>query len=98
MGQEEKPAEPVLNQGSLFCLNNDLTVSTKINGSIDISNGISWTSDHKTMYYTDSLKVNVFLYFMKSIIQIYYIVYRISCTIKSKINNNIHLNIIQNLL
>ena len=57
MGQEEKPAQPVFKQGALFCLNNDLKVSTKIADGIDISNGISWTSDHKTMYYTDSLKV-----------------------------------------
>jgi len=56
MGQEEKPAQPVFKQGALFCLNNDLKVSTKIADGIDISNGISWTSDHKTMYYTDSLK------------------------------------------
>lgn len=39
--------------GSLYCLDTDGTVSKK-ESDVTISNGIVWTSDHKTMYYIDS--------------------------------------------
>lgn len=40
-------------QGSLYRLDTDGTVK-KMLSEISVSNGIVWTSDHKTMYYTDS--------------------------------------------
>lgn len=39
--------------GSLYCLEVDGTVSKK-ESDVTISNGIVWTSDHKTMYYIDT--------------------------------------------
>lgn len=59
MGAEEKPAEPVYGQGVLYCLDKDGSVNEKLPKGIDISNGLSWTSDSTVMYYTDSLKFTV---------------------------------------
>jgi sugar lactone lactonase YvrE len=39
--------------GSLYCLERDMKVK-KMLGNITISNGIVWTSNHKTMYHIDS--------------------------------------------
>jgi len=55
MGAEEAAAVPVMGQGELFCLDVDGKVTRKA-GPVDISNGLSWTADKKTFYYTDSLK------------------------------------------
>lgn len=49
------------NQGSLYCMETDLSVSKKLD-NISISNGIAWSLDHRTMYYIDSLKYNVHAY------------------------------------
>jgi sugar lactone lactonase YvrE len=40
-------------KGSLYLLNTDYTVTKKIE-KISISNGMAWSSDHKTFYYIDS--------------------------------------------
>jgi sugar lactone lactonase YvrE len=40
-------------QGSLYCLNTDLTC-TKVLNRISTSNGIAWSLDNKIMYYIDS--------------------------------------------
>jgi sugar lactone lactonase YvrE len=48
-------------QGSLYCLDTDMTVTKKVD-DINISNGIVWTSDRKTMYYIDSPPRKVFAY------------------------------------
>ncbi|XP_054771992.1 regucalcin-like [Lytechinus pictus] len=45
-------------QGSLFCLSPDKTVREFVQ-NVDISNGMAWTNDHKTMYYIDSLTYGV---------------------------------------
>ncbi len=47
-----------INQGSLYRLDTDFTV-TKILGGIGISNGIIWSLDHTTMYYIDSTSYKV---------------------------------------
>ena len=39
--------------GSLYCLNNDLSVSKKLDG-VSISNGIVWSLDNRFMYYIDT--------------------------------------------
>jgi sugar lactone lactonase YvrE len=40
-------------QGNLYVLNTDLSVTKKI-GKISISNGLAWSTDHKTFYYIDT--------------------------------------------
>lgn len=49
--------------GSLYVLEKDLTHSKKV-GDITISNGISWSIDHKQLFYIDtpSMKVSAFDY------------------------------------
>lgn len=44
--------------GSLFSLAPDLTL-TKLLGQVDISNGMDWSLDQKTMFYIDSLSLSV---------------------------------------
>lgn len=41
------------NAGSLYVLEKDFTVNAKITG-VTCSNGITWSPDHKTLYYIDS--------------------------------------------
>ena len=45
-------------QGSLYCLDTDGTVTWKL-GRISISNGIVWSADARTMYYIDTVKNDV---------------------------------------
>lgn len=49
------------NEGSLYCLDTDYSVSKKLS-NVAISNGIIWSLDSKTMYYIDSLARNVRAY------------------------------------
>jgi len=49
------------NCGSLYRMNEDLTVSQMISG-VSISNGLAWSHDSKTMYYIDTLSYNVMSY------------------------------------
>lgn len=58
MGKEVRPAEVQRQQGSLFSVNSDLTV-TKHLGQVDISNGLDWSLDQKTFFYIDSLSLTV---------------------------------------
>jgi len=62
MGEEKEPGVPVRKQGSLYCLDTNGRCHERIKGSIDISNGLSWTSDHSIMYYCDSLKYSIDAY------------------------------------
>jgi sugar lactone lactonase YvrE len=50
-----------LDAGSLYRLDSDLSVHKMIDG-VTISNGIVWTSDHKTMYYIDTTPRTVVAY------------------------------------
>ena len=47
--------------GSLYCLDADGKVVVKETGVL-ISNGIGWSPDHRTMYYTDSLRKTIYAY------------------------------------
>lgn len=58
MGKEEQPAVVQKQQGSLFSVTSDLTV-TKHLSQVDISNGLDWSLDQKTFYYIDSLALTV---------------------------------------
>ncbi|KAF2093855.1 hypothetical protein NA57DRAFT_47486 [Rhizodiscina lignyota] len=49
-------------EGSLWRCDPDLTVHEVIKGGMGIPNGISWSPDDKTMYYTDSTKQTIFAY------------------------------------
>ncbi|XP_028254473.1 regucalcin [Parambassis ranga] len=58
MGKEEQPAQVQRKQGSLFSVTSDLTV-TKHLSQVDISNGLDWSLDQRTLYYIDSLSLTV---------------------------------------
>ncbi|XP_075951043.1 regucalcin isoform X2 [Anarhichas minor] len=58
MGKEERPAEVQRQQGSLFSVNSNLSV-TKNLSQVDISNGLDWSLDQKTFFYIDSLSLTV---------------------------------------
>jgi sugar lactone lactonase YvrE len=47
--------------GSLYCMDTDLSVRRML-GEISISNGITWSLDQRTMYYIDSLKMDIRAY------------------------------------
>ncbi|XP_038057161.1 regucalcin-like [Patiria miniata] len=63
LGPLETPTRVKPKQGSLYCLDVDRSVTKHIDG-VDISNGLCWSHDNKTMYYIDSLshKVDAFDY------------------------------------
>ncbi|XP_063809142.1 protein Jade-3-like isoform X2 [Pseudophryne corroboree] len=58
MSQEIRPAVVERNQGSLFTLYPDHSV-VKHFDMVDISNGLDWSLDHKTLFYIDSLSYAV---------------------------------------
>lgn len=47
--------------GNVYVLENDLSVSKKIEG-VTVSNGMAWSSDHKTFYYIDTPTSKVWAY------------------------------------
>lgn len=59
MGYESEPANPERERGSLFLLDVDGSLHACVN-KINISNGLAWTADNKTMYYIDSLPRKVY--------------------------------------
>ncbi|CAK6983901.1 regucalcin [Scomber scombrus] len=58
MGMMESPAVFQKQQGSLFSLTSDLTVTRHLS-QVDISNGMDWSLDQKTFFYIDSLCLTV---------------------------------------
>ena len=56
MGIESSPGHPRPKEGSLYCLDTNLSVSNAVT-PVDISNGLSWTADGTVMYYCDTLRV-----------------------------------------
>ncbi|XP_026157463.1 regucalcin isoform X2 [Mastacembelus armatus] len=58
MGKEQRPAEVQKQQGSLFSVTSDLTVTKRLS-QVDISNGLDWSLDQKTFFYIDSLFLSV---------------------------------------
>ncbi|XP_040888025.1 regucalcin [Toxotes jaculatrix] len=58
MGKEQRPTEVQKQQGSLFSLTSDLTVTRHLS-QVDISNGLDWSLDQKTFFYIDSLSLTV---------------------------------------
>ncbi|KAM9835834.1 regucalcin [Aulostomus maculatus] len=58
MGMEESPAVVPRQQGSLFSLTSDRTL-TKLVHKVDISNGMDWSMDQRTFFYIDSLSLTV---------------------------------------
>lgn len=61
MGNEEKPAQPTLEQGTLYSLEVDGSIRAH-KEKISISNGLAWSDDCKTMYYIDSIPRKVWAY------------------------------------
>ncbi|XP_029283006.1 regucalcin [Cottoperca gobio] len=58
MGEEQRPAEVQRQQGSLFSVTSDLSVTQHLS-QVDISNGMDWSLDQKTFFYIDSLSLTV---------------------------------------
>ena len=46
---------------SMFSLDTDHSVKTWVEG-INLSNGLAWTSDNKTMYHTDTLVKTIYAF------------------------------------
>ncbi|XP_060889090.1 regucalcin [Labrus mixtus] len=57
-GREVRPAVIERQQGSLFSVTSDLTLSKHLS-QVDISNGMDWSLDQKTFFYIDSLALTV---------------------------------------
>ncbi|XP_035663631.1 regucalcin-like isoform X2 [Branchiostoma floridae] len=55
---EGAPTQLERKAGSLYCLHT-AGIVTKAFNEVDLSNGLTWTSDNSTMYYIDSLKYSV---------------------------------------
>ena len=54
MGAEKILTKPEPKQGSLFSVETNGNLQTRIEG-VTISNGMAWTADNKVMYYIDSI-------------------------------------------
>jgi gluconolactonase len=61
MGLQASPTALEPNQGSLFSLETDGTIRVRKEG-VNISNGLPWSADNKTMYYIDSTPRKVYAY------------------------------------
>ncbi|KAM7365888.1 hypothetical protein PAMP_016779 [Pampus punctatissimus] len=58
MCMEERPTVVQRQQGSLYSLTSDLTVTRHLS-QVDISNGLDWSVDQRTFFYIDSLSLTV---------------------------------------
>ncbi|XP_071487050.1 regucalcin-like [Diadema antillarum] len=58
MGAEEVLAGVERGMGSLYCMHSNMKVTKHVD-NVDISNGMAWTADRKTMYYIDTLRHGV---------------------------------------
>ncbi|XP_022089748.1 regucalcin-like isoform X2 [Acanthaster planci] len=67
VGPLETPTKVKPKQGSLFRLDGDGSVTKHVDG-VDISNGMCWSHDYRTMYYIDSLsgRVDAFDYCLET--------------------------------
>ena len=61
MGLSPRTVETDRYAGSLYRIDPDGTVTSQVT-KVDISNGIAWTPDNKTMYYIDSLPRKVYAF------------------------------------
>jgi sugar lactone lactonase YvrE len=61
MGKEIAPAQLERHLGSLYSMGEDHVIKHHID-NIDISNGLAWSLDNKTMYYIDSLARQVYAF------------------------------------
>ena len=58
---EKRPAEPELEVAHLYMLDKEQKLHT-IKDKVNISNGMAWTADNRTFFYTHSLPRKVFAY------------------------------------
>ena len=61
MGLEKVPGQPKRHLGSLYSLQKGQNIKKHLE-DIDISNGLAWTEDTRTMYYIDSLPRKVYAF------------------------------------
>jgi len=56
-----KPAKYELQMGSLYSMGRDHVVKSH-RDKVDLSNGLAWTSDNRTMYFIDTLPRKVYAF------------------------------------
>lgn len=61
MGFERGPADPELGTGVLYSVDNNGELKAHVD-NLDISNGIAWSRDNKTMFFIDSIPRKVFAF------------------------------------
>nr|KAG5714118.1 hypothetical protein BaRGS_020446 [Batillaria attramentaria] len=61
MGFETGHAQVEMQQGSLYSLDTDRDVRKQISG-VNISNGLAWTDDNRTFFYTESFPKKIYAY------------------------------------
>jgi len=55
------PSKLLLQMGSLFSMDRDHVVKSH-RDKVDLSNGLAWTSDNRTMFYNDTLPRKVYAF------------------------------------
>ena len=61
MGYEDSAGNIEEKMGCLFSMENDRTIKMHVD-DVDISNGLAWSADRKTMYYIDSMPHKVYAF------------------------------------
>ena len=61
MGYEPEPAKPELKMGSLYSLDSAHIVKNH-RDKVDLSNGLTWTLDNRTMFFIDSVPRKVYAF------------------------------------
>jgi len=61
MGHEPEPAVVEPQMGSLYSMGRDHVVKNR-RDKVDLSNGLAWTSDNRTMYFIDSVPRKVYAF------------------------------------
>ena len=61
MGVEATPGKIEPKMGSLYTVDKDHKIQKPVT-DVDISNGLAWSADNKTMYYIDSMPRKLFAF------------------------------------
>ena len=61
MGDEVQPAQPERNMGGLYSLERKLSCHKHLS-DLDISNGLAWSADTRTLYHIDTIPRKISAY------------------------------------